>query len=223
MTDKYYVFHEFSYLKAFKQTSPIGIDEKLLPLCRITALRVLLDEEIRSLHSIASYSNPIDFINWAKPLMTYSLLQSWYQLNIVLYSHLQHHNDTINKQSMKTSLQIYCTSHLIARVRKGCVGFYCEREQEIEHNGNILTSTLMAVNVVSFSFFWCSTGAQRPTLLGDGFLYCILSATSLVPKLHQGFPRAPSAGCGFPYHISSTSDWNSTATQLLDFCLDWAI
>ena len=26
------------------------------------------------------------------------------------------------------------TSHFIARVRKGCVGFYCERELETEHN-----------------------------------------------------------------------------------------
>ena len=37
-----------------------------------------------------------------------------------------------------TSLQIY-TSHFIARVRKGCVGFYSERELEIEHNCDILT------------------------------------------------------------------------------------
>ena len=44
--------------------------------------------------------------------------------------------------------------------------------------------------------------AQRPTLLGDGFLYCILSATSVDPN-SSGAPRAPSAWCGFPYHISS--------------------
>ena len=41
----------------------------------------------------------------------------------------------------KTSLTIF-TSHFIARVRKGCVGFYCERELEIEHNCNILTPNL---------------------------------------------------------------------------------
>ena len=46
--------------------------------------------------------------------------------------------------------------------------------------------TLIAVNIVSFSFSRCSTGGPGPTLLGDGFLYCILSATSLVPKLHRG-------------------------------------
>ena len=34
------------------------------------------------------------------------------------------------------------TSHFIVRVRKGCVGFYCERELETEHNWNILTPKL---------------------------------------------------------------------------------
>ena len=34
------------------------------------------------------------------------------------------------------------TSHFIARIQKGCVGFYCEWELEIEHNCNILTPNL---------------------------------------------------------------------------------
>ena len=34
------------------------------------------------------------------------------------------------------------TSRFIARVRKGCVEFYCERELETEHNKNILTPRL---------------------------------------------------------------------------------
>ena len=34
------------------------------------------------------------------------------------------------------------TSHFIARVRKCCVGFYCERELKTEHNWNILTPKL---------------------------------------------------------------------------------
>ena len=58
----------------------------------------------------------------------------------------------------KTSLTNICTSHFIARVRKGYSRLACERELEIEHNCNILTPTFMAVNVVSFSFSWCSTG-----------------------------------------------------------------
>ena len=55
--------------------------------------------------------------------------------------------------------------------------------------------------------------------------------------IQSGPLRAPSAGCGFSYHISSISVSNSTGiptvcnstgpahrTQLsLDFCLDWAI
>ena len=60
--------------------------------------------------------------------------------------------------------------------------------------------------------------AQRPTLLGDGFLYGILSASS---------PKAPSAWCGFPYHISSitpsptgTGTATGTRTQL-SWLLSW--
>ena len=48
----------------------------------------------------------------------------------------------------------------------------------------------MAVNVVSFSFSRAAQPeAQRPTLLGDGFLYCILSATSLDPN--SSGPQGP--------------------------------
>ena len=43
--------------------------------------------------------------------------------------------------------------------------------------------------------------ALGSTLLGDGFLYCILSASSLDPN--SSGPQAPLAWCGFPYHISS--------------------
>ena len=63
------------------------------------------------------------------------------------------------------------------------VTFACERELLIEQNCNILTPTLMAVSVVSFSFYWCSIGGpETHPLLSDGFLYCISSATSLDPN-----------------------------------------
>ena len=42
----------------------------------------------------------------------------------------------------------------------------------------------MAISVVSFSFSWCSTGG--PGAHSADFLYCILSPTGLVPKLHRG-------------------------------------
>ena len=75
-------------------------------------------------------------------------------------------------------------------------------------NCNILTLTLMAVTLC----LSCSPDAQpevqRPTLLGDGFLYCILSATSLVPKLHWGSRGPPWPGVAFP----TTSCLSPTAT-----------
>ena len=67
-------------------------------------------------------------------------------------------------------------------------------------------------HVVSFLFFWCSTGALGSTLLGASFLYCILSASSLDPK--SSGPQAPSAWCGFPYHITTPTGCNSTGTWL---------
>ena len=58
------------------------------------------------------------------------------------------------------------------------------------------------------------TEAQRPTLLGNGFLYCILSASSLDPN--SSGPQAPSAWCGFPYPISSITPYPTvTATSVL--------
>ena len=65
---------------------------------------------------------------------------------------------------------------------------------------------------MSFLFFDAQPEVQRPTLLGDGFLYCILSANLSGPQTPSGFPWTPSAGRGFPYHISSPSDWHSNST-----------
>ena len=121
----------------------------------------------------------------------------------------------------------------------------------------------MAINVVSFSF---SRAAQPEalgpsSLLDDGFLYCILSATSLDPnsirgpegpfslawlslphlisnfsgpQLNRGPLRAPSAWCGFSYHISSLTPtlWllvltelynSSTPTQSPTQSLEWHV
>ena len=57
------------------------------------------------------------------------------------------------------------TSHFIARVQKGCVGFYCERELEIEHKLQYFDPKLMAGNFVSFSFFWCSSIFSGPQFI----------------------------------------------------------
>ena len=68
----------------------------------------------------------------------------------------------------------------------------------------------MAVNVVSFSFFWCSTGALGSTLLGAGFLYCILSASSLDPNSI----RAPKGPFGLMWLSLPHLVYNSHGLQL---------
>ena len=118
---------------------------------------------------------------------------------LVLYCHLQHHKDTINKQTQEDFFINICTSHFIVRVRKGllkvCVweGAGDRTETEIFWPPLLWPSTL---------FLSRSPDAQPEALgsilLGAGFLYCILSATSLVPILYLGSWRPPWLGVAFP-------------------------
>ena len=78
-------------------------------------------------------------------------------------------------------------------------------------NCNILISTLMAVNVVSFSFSICSTGGPEAHSVGDGFLYCILSASSLDPN-SSGLLEGPFGRVWLSLPHSSITVSNSTAT-----------
>ena len=122
------------------------------------------------------------------------------------------HTDAIITTSEVFFSSIYATSLFIVRVRKGYSRFYGERELETEQNCNVLTPTLMTVNVVSFSFSRAAQPeAQGPSsLLDDGFLYCILSATSLDPN-SSGAPRAPSGlvWLSLPHLVSnSNSNWS---------------
>ena len=55
---------------------------------------------------------------------------------------------------------------------------------------NILTPTLIAISIVSLSFFWCSTRGPEAHSARCGFLYRILSPTGL--QIPSGVPRAPS-------------------------------
>ena len=70
-------------------------------------------------------------------------------------------------------------------------------------NCNILTLILMAVILCLSCSPDTQPGVLGSTLLGAGFLYCILSASSLDPN--SSGPQAPSAWCGFPYYISPPS------------------
>ena len=131
-----------------------------------------------------------------------------------IYMCIQNHNNDTIKTSDTVLLEKY-TSHFIERVRKGYSRFYCERELETEQNCNILTPTLMAISVVSFLFSWCSTGGPGPSfLLSAGFLYHILSPTSLVPKLTD-FLSSPSyiivqsPTKSLEWHVWSSSSGNN--------------
>ena len=86
------------------------------------------------------------------------------------------HTDAMIKTQEDFFRKVY-TSQFICKVRKGCVGFACERELETKQKLQYIDPHSYAVHVVSFSFSRLLN--QRPTLLGDGFLYCILSATSM--------------------------------------------
>ena len=68
----------------------------------------------------------------------------------------------------------------------------------------------------------CSLDAQPEakglTLLCDGFLYCILSAFSLDPKLHRGFRGSPRSGMAFP----TTPRLQLSGTLLVTAQAPWA-
>ena len=77
-------------------------------------------------------------------------------------------------------------------------------------NCNILSLTLMAVTLCLSCSLDAQPEVQRPTLLGDVFLYCILSATSLVAKLHRDSRGPPRPGVVLP----TTSRLSSSPTLL---------
>ena len=105
----------------------------------------------------------------------------------------------MDNRRRKPSLTKYFPLTLLQGFERGIQGL------RVRGSCNILTPKLMAVNVGSFSFFWCSTGALGSTLLGAGFLYCILSASSL---------DLNSSGLLVAFLTTSHSNWhlNSTVT-----------
>ena len=54
------------------------------------------------------------------------------------------------------------------------------------------------------------SGVAFPNTSG---LYCL----EVCWQLHRGFPRAPSVGCGLPYHISSLTLWESAGNCIRGF------
>ena len=109
---------------------------------------------------------------------------------------------------------------------------YCKGSKRVTHglrmrrswrpnrNFNIFTFTLMAGNIASFSFSRCSTGG--PGTHSAGWWLSLLHLISYFsgPQTPSGFPRAPSAGCGFPYHNLSITP-SPTVTATVTWLLSW--
>ena len=124
--------------------------------------------------------------------------------SLVLYSHVPYRNDTIIKTQEDFFINIF-TSHFIVRVRKG-----------------FLTPNFMAVNVVSFSFSWGSTGG--PGVHSAGCWLSLLHIISIFsgPQLI----RAPSpfglVWLSLPHLVLLLLQLSATQLELqLSWLLSW--
>ena len=117
------------------------------------------------------------------------------------------------RQTQEDFLRKIFTSHFIARVRKGllkvCVWEGAGDRTELQY----FDPHSYGRHVVSFLFSWCPTGGLESHSAGWWPLLLHLISNFSGPQILSGFPRASSAGCGFPYHISSITP-TGTRTQL---------
>ena len=129
---------------------------------------------IKSLHIYVVYI----YIFWFMQKYTY------------IYTHLPYHNDSIietdaHRKRQEDFFNNIFTSHFIARVRKGCSKFACERVLETEHKLHILTPLLWPSHCI---FLVLLMLGFTPSGLSEG-------------PLGQVWPSLP--------HLVSTV-WNST-------------
>ena len=136
---------------------------------------------------------------------------------VVLYRHLQHHNDTIIKthwqrQTQEVFFNKILPLTLLQGFEKVVWGFTVRRSWRPNINCNILTPLLWPSRCLS-----CSLGLlnRRPRAHSAGCWLSLLHLISIFsgPQTPSGFPRAPSVGCGFTYHNSSPTVWNSTGNS----------
>ena len=134
---------------------------------------------------------------------------------VLLYRHLQHHNDTVNKQTQEYFFNKIFTSHFIARVWKGllkvCVweGAGDRRETAI-----FWPSLLWPSRCVFLVLLMLNRRSRGPL--------CWVMASFTASYQHLlwspksiGVPEGP---FGFPYHISSTP-----SPTLLELQLSWLL
>ena len=148
----------------------------------------------------------------------------------MLYSHLQHHNNTIIKQTQgqrrkKTSLEKYFPVTLLQgfeRVVQGLHGRGCWRP----NIHFIFWPDCYDRHVVSFLFSWfwgpLHRGFRGPLgRVWPSLPHLVSSCLEFCWQLHRGFQRYPSVGCGLPYHISSLTLWESAGNCFWHPKLNW--
>ena len=134
---------------------------------------------------------------------------------------MPYHNDTINKQTQEDFFNKICTSHFIARVRKGllkvCVwegaGDWTELKHFDPHSYGHQRCVLLVLQMLN----------RRPWAHSAGWWLSLLHLISNFsgPQTPSGFPRPPSAGCGFPYYISSITPTPALLQLELSWLLSW--
>ena len=130
------------------------------------------------------------------------------QRQILLYSHLQQHNDkhagrkAHDKDAGRTSLEKYKPLNLLQGFERVIQGFACESVLETEHKLHILTPLLWP----SCCVFLVLLDAQPEGPLGRVWLslpHLVSTVWKSAGNCIGGFPSALSVGCGLPYHIWS--------------------
>ena len=140
------------------------------------------------------------------------------------------HNDTTIKDEWRLLYKNMYLSFYCKGSKRVTQGFTVRRSWRLNKDSNTLTPTLMAISVVSFSFYWCSIGGpgaqlsakcwlSQPHLVTYGspkltggpegpFGWVWLSLPHLVSnssylQLNRGPRELPPPGSGFLYHILS--------------------
>ena len=131
---------------------PIGINKKLFPLCGRNALR-FLDNSIKSLHSLASYSKSIDLINPEMLSQWTDNDLSWIVKNCLLFHNLKTSrtlflvladvsfwdvNPTAEHSPLKVSgLMSGCWILLVSRILAGHLLLVCMQLPQLQQCHNV--------------------------------------------------------------------------------------
>ena len=120
----------------------------------------------------------------------------------------------------------YIPLTLFVRVRKGWVGFYCERELETEQNWNILTPHSYGRQCCVFLVLQLLNRRPRDPLWMDFFTASyqqLLWSPNSIGVAEGPFGRV---WLSLPHlvYLRLQRYWNSNSnSNCLDFCLDWVI